>query len=441
MTSAVERLQQALHTIDQAGAQGRAIFTQLYPQAALEAAQAADARAARGLSLGPLDGALVSIKDLLDVAGQTTTAGAQLLQAQPPATHDAAVVQRVRAAGAVIIGKTNMTEFAFSGIGINPHFGTPGNAHDAQRIPGGSSSGAGVSVALGMVDMAIGSDTGGSVRIPAAFNGVVGFKPTQCRVPRTGAYPLSFTLDCVGPLARSVQACADADAVFSQLPPAPLPARSLRGLRVAVPRGLLATHTEAAVQSAVDAALQQLQDAGAVVQKVDWDDLLAQPFALQEKGTLIAAEAAHIHRTHIDQHAQALDPFVLNRIRRGSTLDAASYVGIVQARQQLQAQLDARMADWDLLALPSVAITAPLTATLVHDEAAFTQTNALVLRNTSVFNFFDLPALSLPLPRAPGALPVGLMLVGARLQDRNLLATGAAVEALLARRPPAQAAL
>lgn len=429
MTSAVERLHQCLQRIQDAGEQGSRTFTQIYPAAALEAAQAADARAARGCSLGHLDGRIVSVKDLLNVAGSITTAGSQLLRNAAAAKADATVVQRTRAAGAVIIGKTNMTEFAFSGLGLNPHYGTPGNAHDASRIPGGSSSGAGVAVALGMCEIAIGSDTGGSVRIPAAFNGVVGFKPSQHRVPRDGAFPLSFTLDCIGPLARSVQACADADAIFSGTVPAALPARQLQALRVAVPRGLLFSQADASVLQSFEAALDRLRQAGAAVQDVDWDDLLEQPFALQGKGTLIAAEAAHIHQQHVAECADQFDPLVLARIRKGMQLDAASYVGIQQARQALLPQLDARMAQWDALLLPTVAITAPRIEDLT-EETAFNAANALVLRNTSVFNFYDLPALSLPLPRAAGDLPVGWMLVGQRHADRELLALGIALEDL-----------
>lgn len=430
MESAVQRLERTLAAIHAAGEQGARTFTQRYPDSALEAAQAADARAARGLSLGPLDGRIVTIKDLFDVAGQVTTAGSQLLQSQARATDDAAVVQRVRAAGGVVLGKTNMTEFAFSGIGINPHYGTPGNGHDAERIPGGSSSGAGVAVARGWCDMAIGSDTGGSVRIPAALNGVVGFKPSQQRVSRDGAFPLSFTLDCIGPLARSVQACADADAIFSGTAAAPLPACKLQQLRIAVPRGLLFTETEDVVLQAVEKALAQLRTAGASVQDVAWDDLLIQPFSLQEKGTLVAAEAAHIHREHLQSHADQFDPLVHARIHRGMQMDAATYVGIQQARNALLPQLDARMAEWDVLLLPTVAFTAPRIDALAN-EAAFTQANSLILRNTSVFNFYDLPALSLPLPRAAGELPIGLMVVGSRHADRPLLAMGAAIETIL----------
>ncbi|RUX74964.1 amidase, partial [Mesorhizobium sp. M7A.F.Ca.US.005.03.1.1] len=187
------------------------VFTKLYAEAARAAADASDARSQAGVTLGPLDGTIVSIKDLFDVAGEPTTAGSLMLKTAAPALRDAVIVSRLRQAGAVIVGKTNMTEFAFTAIGDNQHYGTPGNAMDASRIPGGSSSGAGVSVGEGTCDIAIGSDTGGSVRIPASLNGVVGFKPTARRVPLTGAYPLSATLDSIGPLALSVTACAVAD--------------------------------------------------------------------------------------------------------------------------------------------------------------------------------------------------------------------------------------
>jgi aspartyl-tRNA(Asn)/glutamyl-tRNA(Gln) amidotransferase subunit A len=431
MTSSTTRLEQALAAIEAAGDEGRRIFTQVYADQAREAAQAADARASRGQALSPIDGRIVSIKDLFDVAGETTTAGSALLRGSPAASSDATIVQRLRSAGAVIVGKTNMTEFAFSGIGINPHYGTPGNAHDVTRIPGGSSSGAGVSVARGMAEIAIGSDTGGSVRIPSALNGLTGFKPTQSRVPRTGAFPLSFSLDTVGPLARSVMDCARTDAVLAAEAWRPLPQRTLRGLRIGVPRGLLFSQVEDTVLAAVEAALSSFAAAGARVGDESLDEWLGAPFQLQERGTLVAAEAAYIHRANIEPRAAEYDPVVLGRIRRGMTLDAATYVGIQQARAQLQAALDTRLADLDVLVLPTVPFVAPRIDALA-DEAAFNQANGLVLRNPSVFNFYDLPALSLPLPRATGELPVGLMVVGRRGEDHALLGVAAALEALLA---------
>lgn len=430
MTS-VERTQQALRAIADAGAEGARIFTQVYDAPALAAAAAADARAAAGITLGPLDGRIVSIKDLFDVAGEVTTAGSRVLRDAPPAARDAVIVQRLRAAGAVIIGKTNMTEFAFSGIGINPHYGTPGNACDATRIPGGSSAGAGVAVARGMCEIAIGSDTGGSVRIPAAFNGVTGFKPTQARVSREGAFPLSFSLDTVGPLARSVSDCAQADAVLSGQPAQPLAARAVAGLRVGLPRGLLFSQTDDQVLAAFEAGVAALQSARARVSDLALDELLGAPFRLQEQGTLIAAEAAHIHGALLAAGRESeLDALVLSRLRRGETIAAAHYVGVQQARARLQPQLDAAIADLDILLLPTVPVIAPTIASL-DDEDLFHRTNMLVLRNPSVFNFYDLPAVSLPLPRRCGEMPVGWMLVGKRNADRELLAVAAALEQFL----------
>jgi aspartyl-tRNA(Asn)/glutamyl-tRNA(Gln) amidotransferase subunit A len=428
-SSSTQRTRQALAAIEAAGDEGRRIFTRVYADAALQAAEAADARAARGIALGPLDGRIVSVKDLFDVAGEPTPAGSALLRSAPPAEQDALAVRRLRAAGAVVIGKTNMTEFAFSGIGINPHYGTPGNARDGARIPGGSSCGAGVSVARGMAEIAIGSDTGGSIRIPAALNGITGFKPTQARVPRTGAYPLSFTLDTVGPLAASVQDCAQADAVLSGCEWTPLPARSVGGLRLGVPRGLLFAQTEDAVQQAFDSALSAISAAGARVRDMALDEWLGAPAQVQERGTITAAEAAHIHRAVLAQAPEAIDPLVLGRIRGGEAIAAAHYVGMLQARAALLPALDAQLEDVDALVLPTVPFVAPAIEAL-RDDAAFIRTNLLALRNPSVFNFYDLPALSLPIARPAGALPAGLMVVGRRGRDRDLLAIGAALQGL-----------
>jgi len=425
--SVLSRTEAALAGIQALGDEGSRIFTQVYAGAALDAAQAADARAEKGICLGPLDGRIASVKDLFDVAGEPTTAGSSVLKTAGPATEDAVIVQRLRAAGAVIIGKTNMTEFAFSGIGINPHYGTPGNARDITRIPGGSSAGAGVAVARGLCDVAIGSDTGGSVRIPSALNGVCGFKPTQARVPRTGAFPLSFTLDTVGPLARSVVDCAQTDAVLSGSAWQALPGRGVRGLRIGVPRGHLFDECEDAVLQAFDAAISGLSALGADIREVDIDEWMTAPFRLQEQGTLIAAEAAHIHAEVLRRGADQLDPLVLGRIRRGETISAAHYVGVQRARKQWQASLDARIADFDVLMLPTVPFVAPRIEAL-DDEAAFTRANLLALRNTSVFNFYDLPALSIPVTAGAPVLPVGMMVVGARGQDRSLLAIGAALQ-------------
>src|SRR5476651_2452832 len=237
--TAIERLDAALARIDDLSGEGMRACLTVYRTAARAAADAADARARAGISLGPLDGAIVTIKDLFDVAGEVTRAGSKVLAEEgKPAEADAEVVRRLRASGAVIVAKTNMSEFAFTGIGINPHFGTPGNPADRARAPGGSSSGAAVAAADGMCDIAIGSDTGGSCRIPAALCGVVGFKPSRQRIPTDGAFPLSSSLDSIGSLSKTVTGCANADAIMAgEAPDAPAPA-SLSGLRVGVVQGL-----------------------------------------------------------------------------------------------------------------------------------------------------------------------------------------------------------
>lgn len=430
LASSTQRTERALAAIAAAGDEGRRIFTRVYENAALQAAQAADARAALGITLGPLDGRIVSIKDLFDVTGEPTTAGSALLRGAAPAEADAPIVQRLRAGGAVLIGKTNMTEFAFSGIGINPHFGTPGNARDATRIPGGSSAGAGVCLGRAMAEIAIGSDTGGSIRIPAALNGTVGFKPTQARVPRSGALPLSYTLDTVGPLAHSVRDCALADAVLAGQPWQAPAARQVAGLRLGVARGLLLTELDAAVGQGFEATLTALSAAGAGVRDMALDDWLAAPQRLQEGGSISAAEAAWTHRALLATHANAIDPMVLARLQRGQGISAAHYVGVLQQRAQLQLELDAQLQGLDALLLPTVPCVAPSIASLA-EPAAFARANALMLRNPSVFNFYDLPALSLPMRRTPGPLPAGLMLVGRRGADQELLALGEALEVVV----------
>ena len=428
--TASHRLELALAASEQSGEEGCLTFTRLYEGGARPAATAADARLSAGHSLGPLDGRLVSIKDLFDVAGEPTTAGSAILRDAAPADCDAEVVRRLRASGAVIVGKTNMTEFAFSGVGINPHYGTPGNSRDAARIPGGSSSGAGISVARGFVDIAIGSDTGGSVRIPAALNGIVGFKPGQARVPRAGAFPLSYSLDTVGPLCRHVADALAADTVLSGVEHVPGAPRSVRGMRLGIPRGLLFTEAQSEVLDAFERAVALLGSAGARISDEALDDVLGEPFRLQEQGTLVAVEAASVHQHLSRGRPEAYDPLVLARIRRGETMGASAYISLLQARAQLMPRLDARLTDFDALLLPTVPLLAPCIDALSQEDA-FMRANMLLLRNPSVFNFLDVPALSLPAPTGSG-LPVGLMLVGRRGGDRDLLAVGAAVEALLA---------
>ncbi len=428
-TSASERLETALARIaDPAGEGARACLT-VYANAARAEAAAADARTRSGVTLGPLDGALVTVKDLFDVAGEPTRAGSVTRVAAAPATEDAPVVRRLRAAGAVILAKTNMTEFAFSGVGLNPHFGTPGNPFDRRRIPGGSSSGAAVAVADGLCEIAIGSDTGGSTRIPAALCGVVGFKPSRQRVPTAGAFPLSYTLDSIGPLARTVAECALADAVMAaEDPVAPDPA-PLGGLRIGIARGLPFEHMDATVGAAFAEALTRLGRAGAHVADMPLP-FLDEMTAANERGAIAPAEAFAIHRRVLETRGAEVDPNVRARIERGGGIAAADYVETMQARQGLIRAMDTHLADLDVVVLPTVPIVAPRMSAVATRES-FATVNMLLLRNTSIANFFDLCAISLPLPRS-GGLPAGLMLFARNGADRRLLRIAAAMERLFA---------
>jgi len=431
--SARDRLEEALARIaDPKGEGARACLT-VYSDAARAAADAADARSRAGVSLGPLDGAIISIKDLFDVAGEPTRAGSKVLADAPPAEADAPVVRRLRAAGAVVIAKTNMTEFAFSVFGQNPHYGTPGNPADRTRVPGGSSSGAAVAIADGMCEIAIGSDTGGSTRAPAAFCGIVGSKPSKQRVPTEGAFPLSYTLDSIGPLARTVAACAQADAVmageeFRPLEPAPLP-----GLRLGMPQPLLRDLDET-VATRFSAAVAVLGKTGVRLDDEPlplFEDMLA---AIRANGGgtggLYAIEAYAIHRERLASRGQDYDPFVRARLEQARGLSGADYVVLTRERARLIRAMDERLDSLDALVLPTTAVVAPKMSEIATFEAYVTKM-AVVGRNTLWVNFFDLCAISLPLPRE-GGLPVGLTLVARNGHDHRLFRIAAAAERVFA---------
>ncbi|TJW60466.1 MAG: amidase [Mesorhizobium sp.] len=431
MQSVRDRLETILSRLANRAAEER-VYTKLYAAAARAAADASDARRKAGVSLGPLDGRIVSIKDLFDVAGEPATAGSLILAATAPATRDAAIVARLRRAGAVIVGKTNMTEFAFTAIGDNPHYGTPGNAADASLIPGGSSSGAGVAVGEGTSDISIGSDTGGSVRIPASLNGIVGFKPTARRVPLAGAFPLSMTLDSIGPLARSVADCAIADAIMAADEPASLQPVPLATLRIGIPRGVLFDETQAEVAEAFEACIDRIGQAGAGAVDLPIDDLIAEMRAATRRGTIASMEGAEVHADWLASGASVpVDPHVTGPLSRALAVPASVYIRTIRRRGELAAAMAERLNVIDVLALPTVPMVAPSIATMAADEALRDRTEGLLLRNTQVANQFDLCAISLPMPGTK--LPAGLMLVGRHGDDRRLLAIAAAVEALLSR--------
>ncbi|MDX8449972.1 amidase [Mesorhizobium captivum] len=431
MQSVRDRLETILSRLANRAADER-VYTRLYAEAARAAATAADDRRKAGVSLGPLDGTILSIKDLFDVAGEPTRAGSLMLADAQPAARDAAIVRRLRQAGAVILGKTNMTEFAFTAIGDNLHYGTPGNAADASLIPGGSSSGAGVAVGEGSSDISIGSDTGGSVRIPASLNGVVGFKPTARRVSLAGAFPLSATLDSIGPLARSVADCAATDAITAGEEPTVFQPISLVGLRIGVPRGVLFGETQPEVLDAFDRSVRGMGQAGAHVVDLSIDDLIAEMRAATKRASIASMEGAEVHADWLAAGVSVpVDPHVTGPLSRALTVPASAYIRTIRRRRELVAAMEERLQAVDVLALPTVPMVAPSIAAMADDEALRDRTEGLLLRNTQVANQFDLCAISLPMPGAK--LPVGLMLVGRHGHDRRLLAIAAAVEALLGR--------
>jgi aspartyl-tRNA(Asn)/glutamyl-tRNA(Gln) amidotransferase subunit A len=406
----------------------------VFQHEARTAADVADAQRRAGAVPSPLAGLPVSVKDLFDVAGRQTRAGSIVLDGAPPAAEDAAIVTRLRRAGAVIVGKTNMTEFAYSGLGINPHYGTPRAPYDRAvgRIPGGSSSGAAVSVTDGMAVVAIGTDTGGSVRIPAALCGLTGFKPTARRVSLSGTYPLSFTLDSIGPLARNVADCVSVDAILAGERPEPLVRRPARGLRFLAPLNHVRVALDETVSGAFEAALVRLRSAGAVIDEVPLKAFERLP-ALQGKVNISAAEAYWWHRALIAKDEARYDVEIAKRIRGGEGISAADYIDLLRGRDAYIAAFEAETANYDALLWPTVAIVPPPIAALTADPELYARINALVLRNTSAVNLLDGCAVSLPLGVAGGA-PVGLMVVGRRGEDGGVLRIAGGLEDALAQR-------
>ena len=416
--------------LNDADGEGPRTFLSLNEDAARNAARQSQTRINDG-SARPLEGITVSIKDLFDVAGEVTGAGSTVLRSRPAATQDAPAVARLRAAGALIFGRTNMVEFAYSGVGINPHFGTPRSvwgrtADGAGRVPGGSSSGAAVSVADGMCVAALGTDTGGSVRIPAAFNGLVGFKPTAVRVPILGGIPLSVTHDSVGPLAASVACCAALDAVLSGENHGPLAPVDLRGVRLLKPNALVWQSLDPEVEVATLAAIAKLQAAGAQIIEAPLP-LLDEYFSIK---SALGAEALDWHTANINLDGVGYDPRVWQRMLLGRDVTRAQYSAAIALRRFYVDRMNLALQDFDALICPTIACIPPEIAPLLASDELFFATNARILRNTAWVNFMDGCALTLPV-HAAGTAPVGLQLVGRHGADRGLLALGAACEAAL----------
>jgi aspartyl-tRNA(Asn)/glutamyl-tRNA(Gln) amidotransferase subunit A len=428
-TSSRELVEAALAQIADPAGEGVRTFVKVYGDSARAAADAQDRLRKAGHVASPLAGLPVSLKDLFDVSGERTLAGSKALDDTPPAQGDAPVVSRLRAAGAVLIGRTNMTEFAFSGVGINPHYGTPGNPYDRRLIPGGSSSGAAVSVSDGAAMVAIGTDTGGSVRIPAALSGIVGFKPTQKRIPRDGVTPLSTTLDSIGPLAKSVAGCAVADAVMAGEPPIAPPTIPAEALRLGAPQSYVLDGLEAEVATAFASACRMLSGAGARITDLPLSELAELP-AINAGGGFAPIEAYAWHKPLLERRGHEYDPRVRTRIERAGGMTAVEYIRLRAARADLIARVATRTSGFDALLMPTVAITAPPIAAFERDED-YWRLNALLLRNTSVVNFLDCCAITVPLQTV--GPPVGLMIIGEHGADRRLLGVGRGIETALNR--------
>lgn len=430
-TTAVDLVQVALERAETPDGQGPTAFIRLFAESAREAAAQSDARRAAGRPLSAIDGLPISVKDLFDIEGYTTRAGSVVLSDEAPASSDALVVQRLRAAGAIVMGTTNMTEFAYSGLGLNPHYGTPLSPWERKqkRIAGGSSSGAAVTITDEMAVGAIGTDTGGSVRIPAAFCGVVGYKPTASLIDMTGTLPLSPSLDSIGPLANSVTSCAWLAAVMSGQPMATPEPHDLQTLTLGVPNELVFDDIDDTVSTGFSSACAALEQAGVRIVSLALPELL-EIAELNAAGGFTAAQAWSWHARLLNSRQAEYDPRVAVRIRRGEVLDAHYVEALQKKREDWVARVGARMAAVDALAMPTVPMVAPLLEPLVTDDNLYARTNLLALRNSTVVNFMDGCAVSLPCHQ-PGQAPVGFMLASAGGQDERLLRIARACEIVL----------
>lgn len=395
-------------------------------------AAAATERWRRGQLCGLLDGIPIVIKDLLDTAGDVTGAGSAALFEQPPATHDAPVAARLDASGAIFLGKSTMTELAFSGLGLNPHTGTPGNALDPQRVPGGSSSGSAVAVASGLAVAAIGSDTGGSVRIPAAFNGLVGLKTSDGAIPTDGAVPLSTTLDTLGPIARSAEDAWVVWRVMAALPPAPWPNPPEHG-RFWAPPTVWRDGLDAGVAARFEASLRALRAAGYTVDETPLPALLELDGLYLRYGSFAAHEAWALHEELLARAGARIDARVSSRIRAAAGRLASDYIRLGYARERLRRAVWQAASGYDAFLAPTVPVVAPLIAPLLADDAHYLRSNAAVLRNTTLGNLLGGPAASVPIGYSGPGQAVGLMVLTPPAEDAAALVWGAALQTCVAR--------
>lgn len=428
-TTARGLAEEALARIDDPAGEGRRAFIHVDAAAVRAAADAQDGLRKAGRAPSAFAGIPYGVKDLFDVVGEVTTAGSKVLNGAVPAASDSDAVARMRAAGFVGLGRTNMTEFAYSGLGLNPHYGTPLSIYDRKRgrIPGGSSAGTGVAIAEGITAFGLGTDTGGSCRLPAVFNGIAGFKPSATRVSKRGVYPLSGSFDSVGPLANTVACCAALDALLAG--GAPVRPHLATRLRFGVIRNYLTEGLDETVARDFSAALHKLSAAGHEIVDLSFPALADMP-ALLANGGIVAAEAWAHHQAMIEAREGDYDPRVASRIRLGAKISAADLAAL-KARREQMVQAFAGLADgFDAILAPTAAIIPPAIDELA-EEAEYRRINGLCLRNTYVFNFLDGCSLSVPM-HEEGAAPTGLMLSLPHGGDGRLLAVGQVAEALVA---------
>ena len=413
----------------------QAIFTRLTEERARREAEKADARLRAGRSLGLLDGVLIGYKDLFDLEGIATRAGSVVLADGPAAKADAAVVTALQAAGMVTIGQLNMSEFAFSGLGINPHYGTPQNPHsrDGHRIPGGSSSGSAVAVAAGLLPVALGSDTGGSIRIPAAFNGIIGYKATRGRYSMDGVFPLATSLDALGPLCRTVQDAIWVDAAMRGRVAPDVMRVGLPDVRFVIPETVFFDGAEPEVVAAFEAAVSRLEQAGARIRRQAFPQI-SEIFALMAAhGAMVTAEAYALHRHRIEgPDAARMDPRVIIRAGMGKSITASGYIETLAARRRLIAEFNDAVGPGTLLLTPTLPHVAPLLAPLLTDDEVFFAINGKTLRNTLIGNFLDWCGVSMPCGTGHAGMPVGLLVSGLPGQDEPLRGVSLSVEQVLA---------
>ena len=428
--STKEYVLQCIENIKNVSGEGAKSFLYVAEDEAITTAQSQDALLKKGLQNGPLSGVTVSIKDLFDISGQVTASGSNVLRNNTSATEDSEVVSRIRRAGGIVVGRTNMTEFAYSGLGLNPHFGTPLNPYDRSngRIPGGSTSGGAISVTDQMAIIAVGSDTGGSCRIPAALCGIVGFKSTACRYSMAGVLPLSRSLDSVGILAPTVQCCQIMDSVLFDGPKINNFEVSINRINIGVLENVVLEGMDKDVKKNYFRTIEVLKKSGANLRTIN-SKVFERVIQLQGQPKIVSAEANSEFESILALKGKGVDPRVSTRIAKGKEITSAVYIQTLVERKLLIQAWQQEFLNDDLWVMPTVPVIAPLLDDLRLDEKYF-ECNSLMLRNPGLINFLDGCALSIPNHFREGP-PTGLMLVSPGNRDENLLRCGVAVEKML----------